>query len=76
MSRILIAKGSLIFFDGFADFKLVLVYRWPAAALHGDKNQHEREQVLAQFRSGRIVVLVATDIAARGLGKVYSLYPW
>lgn len=38
-------------------------------ALHGDKNQHERESVLSDFRSGRACILVATDIAARGLGK-------
>lgn len=45
------------------------IYRdgWPVAALHGDKNQHEREHVLAEFRTGRTCILVATDIAARGL---------
>ncbi|GLV40703.1 uncharacterized protein CBL_13795 [Carabus blaptoides fortunei] len=41
---------------------------WSVAALHGDKNQNEREHVLAEFRSGRACILVATDIAARGLG--------
>lgn len=38
-----------------------------AAAIHGDKNQTEREFVLSQFKSGRTPVLVATDVAARGL---------
>ncbi len=38
-----------------------------AAALHGDLEQHEREQVLATFRNGTVRVLVATDVAARGL---------
>ncbi|GJV17371.1 DEAD-box ATP-dependent RNA helicase 14-like protein [Tanacetum coccineum] len=38
-----------------------------AAAIHGDKNQSERDQVLSQFRSGKSPVLVATDVAARGL---------
>ncbi|MQM03361.1 hypothetical protein Taro_036141 [Colocasia esculenta] len=38
-----------------------------AAALHGDKSQGERDWVLNQFRSGRSPILVATDVAARGL---------
>jgi ATP-dependent RNA helicase RhlE len=37
------------------------------AALHGGKSQVIRTQVLNSFRSGRIEVLVATDLAARGL---------
>ncbi|KAF6157410.1 hypothetical protein GIB67_004348, partial [Kingdonia uniflora] len=38
-----------------------------AAAIHGDKSQGERDHVLNQFRSGRCPILVATDVAARGL---------
>ncbi|RID73406.1 hypothetical protein BRARA_B00559 [Brassica rapa] len=38
-----------------------------ANAIHGDKSQQERDDVLNQFRSGRTPVLVATDVAARGL---------
>ncbi|XP_068636656.1 ATP-dependent RNA helicase-like protein DB10 [Aristolochia californica] len=38
-----------------------------AAAIHGDKSQGERDYVLSQFRTGRSPVLVATDVAARGL---------
>ncbi|OSX73812.1 hypothetical protein BU14_0326s0006 [Porphyra umbilicalis] len=38
-----------------------------AAVLHGDVSQKQREVTLAQFRSGRFAVLVATDVAARGL---------
>ena len=37
------------------------------AVLHSNRTQREREQALAGFRSGRYEVLVATDIAARGL---------
>jgi len=36
-------------------------------ALHGNKSQSQREKALDQFRSGRARVLVATDIAARGI---------
>ena len=38
-----------------------------ASAIHGDRTQHEREAALQMFRSGRCRVLVATDVAARGL---------
>jgi ATP-dependent RNA helicase DDX5/DBP2 len=38
-----------------------------AAAIHGDKSQGERDFVLSQFRAGRTPILVATDVAARGL---------
>ncbi|HRX83901.1 MAG TPA: DEAD/DEAH box helicase [Phycisphaerae bacterium] len=38
-----------------------------AAALHGNKSQNARTRALADFRSARTPVLVATDIAARGL---------
>lgn len=38
-----------------------------AAAIHGDKSQGERDYVLNQFRSGKSPILVATDVAARGL---------
>mmetsp|Transcript_7812 Transcript_7812/g.14974 ORF Transcript_7812/g.14974 Transcript_7812/m.14974 type:complete len:389 (-) Transcript_7812:5850-7016(-) len=41
--------------------------RLPAASLHGDKPQRERDYVLRDFRSGRVSVMVATDVAARGL---------
>ncbi|HAS6970565.1 TPA: DEAD/DEAH box helicase [Vibrio parahaemolyticus] len=36
-------------------------------ALHGDKSQAEREEALAQFKSGQIQVLIATDLLARGM---------
>jgi superfamily II DNA/RNA helicase len=38
-----------------------------AEAIHGNKSQNQRERVLANFRSGRVRTLVATDIAARGI---------
>ncbi|CAN0089362.1 unnamed protein product [Ectocarpus sp. 6 AP-2014] len=40
---------------------------WPALAIHGDKNQSERDRVLHDFKEGRSLILVATDVAARGL---------
>jgi len=38
-----------------------------ANAIHGNKSQPQRERALAQFRSGEVRILVATDIAARGI---------
>jgi ATP-dependent RNA helicase RhlE len=38
-----------------------------AAALHGDKSQRERTAALARFKAGSVNVMVATDIAARGI---------
>jgi ATP-dependent RNA helicase RhlE len=38
-----------------------------AAAIHGDKSQGARTRALAEFKAGKIRVLVATDIAARGI---------
>ncbi|GIL49348.1 hypothetical protein Vafri_5723 [Volvox africanus] len=38
-----------------------------AAAIHGDKKQSERDYVLQAFKDGRTPILVATDVAARGL---------
>lgn len=39
----------------------------PAHAIHGNKSQPQRERALAAFKSGQVPVLVATDIAARGI---------
>ena len=46
---------------------------WSALAIHGDKGQQERDWVLAEFRGGRQNIMVATDVAARGLGKCCCL---
>ncbi|MEU5700653.1 DEAD/DEAH box helicase [Streptomyces aurantiacus] len=39
----------------------------PAGALHGGKSQPQRNRTLAQFKSGQVTVLVATNVAARGI---------
>ena len=38
-----------------------------AVAMHGNKSQRQREQALSRFESGAVDVLVATDVAARGI---------
>ncbi|KAI8996018.1 RNA helicase [Gaertneriomyces semiglobifer] len=45
--------------DGFA-----------ALAIHGDKKQQERDWVMQEFKNGKAPILIATDVAARGLGKI------
>ncbi|KAJ3744224.1 P-loop containing nucleoside triphosphate hydrolase protein [Lentinula detonsa] len=40
---------------------------WPALAIHGDKEQRERDWVLGEFKAGRSPILVATDVASRGI---------
>ncbi|RWR73700.1 DEAD-box ATP-dependent RNA helicase 37-like protein [Cinnamomum micranthum f. kanehirae] len=40
---------------------------FPATTIHGDRTQQEREQALRSFKSGITPILVATDVAARGL---------
>lgn len=40
---------------------------YPATSIHGDKSQPERDNVLKDFRTGKSSIMVATDVAARGL---------
>uniref|UniRef100_A0A7S3QTV7 RNA helicase n=1 Tax=Dunaliella tertiolecta TaxID=3047 RepID=A0A7S3QTV7_DUNTE len=40
---------------------------FPALGLHGDKNQIERDWVLAEFKAAKHPIMIATDVAARGL---------
>ncbi len=48
-----------------------------AGSIHGNKSQNQRERALRAFRKGKVTVLVATDVAARGIdiddvGHVYN----
>merc|ERR1712032_453769 len=38
-----------------------------AAAIHGDKEQRQRDRAISEFKTGRTNILVATDVAQRGL---------
>jgi ATP-independent RNA helicase DbpA len=59
----------------FANFKVtvakleqvLLESRMSVAAIHGDMEQYDRDRVMAKFRNGSTRVLVATDVAARGI---------
>ncbi|CAI5737793.1 unnamed protein product [Peronospora destructor] len=72
--RILVDEGLLLIFAGskagceeLAKNLAVAFPAAPALCLHGDKTQQERAQALANFKHGECRVLVATDVAARGL---------
>ena len=41
--------------------------QWPAEAIHGDKSQRERDNIIKAFRTGESRILIATDVASRGL---------
>jgi ATP-dependent RNA helicase DDX5/DBP2 len=47
---------------------------WPALCIHGDKSQAERDWVLSEFKSGKSPIMMATDVAARGLGMCFTIY--
>lgn len=47
--------------------KLLNAWDIPAGSIHGNKSQAQRERTLQSFRDGKIKVLVATDVAARGI---------
>lgn len=49
--------NSLLNFNGFS-----------SVVMHGDKTQAERDRALSRFRNDKCQILVATDVAARGLG--------
>lgn len=63
--------GTLVFVEmkKKADFIAVFLSEnnYPTTSIHGDRLQRQREEALADFKSGRMSILVATAVAARGL---------
>jgi ATP-dependent RNA helicase DDX5/DBP2 len=45
-------------------------------AIHGDKQQNERDWVLQEFKNGKSPIMVATDVASRGIGMIETLPPF
>lgn len=43
-------------------------------AIHGDKQQNERDWVLNEFKTGKSPIMVATDVASRGIGMIDRRY--
>jgi superfamily II DNA/RNA helicase len=48
-------------------YKALKSHKFNAAQLHGDMQQSERMEVLSDFKEGKVTILVASDVAARGL---------
>jgi len=73
--RLLLAKhkpnSALVFCNTKSDTQDVAdelaYYKFYAISIHGDLDQRERDQALIRFSNGSVSVLVATDVAARGL---------
>lgn len=68
--------GKLLVFTNtkkFVDMLALMLRRngWPAVGIHGDKTQLQRDTIIKQFKQGNVNILVATDVAARGLGKFF-----
>ncbi|MCG6267176.1 DEAD/DEAH box helicase [Vibrio furnissii] len=64
-TRVLVFIGAKENADGLA--KKLNKAGVSTTALHGNKSQDEREEALAQFKSGQVSVLIATDLLARGI---------
>ena len=47
--------------------KLLAVWGFKVGSIHGNKSQNQRDRTLSEFRAGELDVLVATDVAARGI---------
>jgi superfamily II DNA/RNA helicase len=47
--------------------EIVMKRRFPALCIHSDLSQKKRNEVMEQFKAGRVRILIATDVAARGL---------
>lgn len=47
---------------------------WPALGIHGDKAQSERDWVLNEFKNGKSPIMVATDVASRGIGMKHKSF--
>jgi len=56
-----------------ADFIAVFLseLNYPTTSIHGDREQPEREKALKDFKTKKMKILVATSVAARGLGKFF-----
>ena len=65
--KCLIFVGSKAGVDELASNLHGLGDAYPCVSLHGDKSQYDRADALRRFKSGACPILVATDVAARGL---------
>eukprot|EP01046_Picozoa_sp_COSAG06_P066703 COSAG06_NODE_16950_length_971_cov_0.848624_1_plen_192_part_10 len=68
----LLDQGQVLIFRGTKDDCDAMSSKlkraaYNANAIHGDKDQRERDEIMRDFKSGKAPILVATDVASRGL---------
>lgn len=67
-------RGTMVFVETkrTADFlaSFLSESEHPTTSIHGDRKQSQREEALQDFKKGKMKVLIATSVAARGLGKL------
>lgn len=70
-------RGTIVFVETkkTADFlaSFLSESEHPTTSIHGDRKQSQREEALADFKRATMKVLIATSVAARGLGKKQTL---
>lgn len=68
------SKKTLVFVEHKRTADILATFlsekNFPTTSIHGDREQREREEALHDFKTGRMDILVATAVAARGLGKI------
>lgn len=64
-------QGTIVFVETKRDADFLASFlsetTHPTTSIHGDREQRQREEALADFKSGRMKILIATSVAARGL---------
>jgi len=68
-------QGTIVFVEQKRQADFIAAFlselNYPTTSIHGDRQQPEREQALRDFKTKKMKVLVATAVAARGLGIFY-----
>lgn len=66
-------RGTMVFVETKrnADFlaSFLSESKHPTTSIHGDRKQSQREEALSDFKKGKMKVIIATSVAARGLGE-------
>lgn len=68
--KILVFTNTKRFVDNLA--RALSQNGWPAQGIHGDKSQFQRDGIIQKFKRSNKSILVATDVAARGLGELLT----
>lgn len=71
-------RGTMVFVETkrTADFlaSFLSESEHPTTSIHGDRKQSQREEALSDFKKGKMKVIIATSVAARGLGEWNKLF--